>query len=82
LKQPRDLSGEKLARLLSKHCGYETVRQAGSHLRMTSKLHAGEHHITIPLQNPLIPGLLNAILPEVAANRKIDKKTLLETLFT
>ena len=81
MKQPRDVSGKELARLLAKHYGYETIRQAGSHVRMTSKLMKEEHHITIPLHDPLKPGMLSAILAEVAARKKIEKKKLVETLF-
>ncbi len=81
MKQPRDLSGKELVSLLAKHYGYETVRQAGSHLRMTSRFMGIEHHMTIPLHSPLKPGMLGAILSEVAGYLKIDKKTLLGILF-
>ena len=45
MKLPRDINGEKLAELLKRY-GYETTRQTGSHMRLTTKL-KGEHHITI-----------------------------------
>ena len=48
---------------------------------MTSKRMGEEHHITIPLYDPLKPGMLNGLLVEVAAYLKISKKTLLEILF-
>ncbi|MGB9805044.1 type II toxin-antitoxin system HicA family toxin, partial [Desulfofundulus sp.] len=44
---PRDVSGEKLAKLLARY-GYRVTRQTGSHLRLTTTIQ-GEHHITIPL---------------------------------
>jgi hypothetical protein len=44
LKHPRDLSGEKLARLLRRF-GYEITRQTGSYLRLTSA-HASYLEVT------------------------------------
>jgi predicted RNA binding protein YcfA (HicA-like mRNA interferase family) len=79
LKFPRDLSGEGLARALTKS-GYEVTRQSGSHIRLTTK-QKGEHHITIPLHNPLKPGTLNAILLEIADHFGITKKELVRFLF-
>ncbi|MBM3580497.1 MAG: type II toxin-antitoxin system HicA family toxin [Alphaproteobacteria bacterium] len=46
MRLPRDLSGDTLARSL-RQFGYETTRQTGSHLRLTTH-RGGEHHITIP----------------------------------
>jgi predicted RNA binding protein YcfA (HicA-like mRNA interferase family) len=51
MKLPREISGEELAKLLKKY-GYETTRQTGSHMRLTTTLQ-GEHHITIPATNIL-----------------------------
>jgi len=57
MKIPRDVSGEKLVKLLSK-LGYKVTRQTGSHIRLTTTLN-GEHHVTIPLHDPLKIGTLN-----------------------
>ncbi|MBI5179097.1 MAG: type II toxin-antitoxin system HicA family toxin [Nitrospinae bacterium] len=81
MKQPRDLSGREFSRLLSKHFGYEVVRQVGSHITMTTHFMGEEHHLTIPLHDPLKPGMLSALLSEVATYMKTDKKRLMEKLF-
>ncbi|MDP9120977.1 MAG: type II toxin-antitoxin system HicA family toxin [Acidobacteriota bacterium] len=46
MRLPRGLTGEDLARAL-RRLGYDTTRQTGSHLRLTTLLR-GEHHVTIP----------------------------------
>ncbi len=79
MKLPRDLDGEKLAKLLRKF-GYEITRQTGSHMRLTTHLN-GEHHITIPKHRPLKLGTLNSILKDVAEHLGISKKELMEGLF-
>ena len=79
MKLPRDLDGEKLAKLLGKF-GYEITRQTGSHMRLTTHLN-GEHNITIPKHRPLKLGTLNSILKDVAEHLGISKKELVEELF-
>jgi predicted RNA binding protein YcfA (HicA-like mRNA interferase family) len=80
VKAPRDVSGEKLAKLLARY-GYRVTRQTGSHLRLTTAL-GGEHHITIPLHKPLKVGTLNGILTDVATHLKISKEALVRELFS
>jgi len=46
MKLPREISGEKLAKLLKKY-GYQITRRCDNHIRLTTQLQ-GEHHITIP----------------------------------
>ena len=65
-KIPRDLSGDKLAKLLKKY-GYQIVRCTGSHIRLVSNL------IKI--------GTLNNILADVAEYLEISKQNLIEELF-
>ena len=79
MRLPRDLDGEKLAKLLKKF-GYEITRQTGSHMRLTTYLN-GEHHITIPKHRSLKPGTLNSILKDVAEHLGMSKKELMEELF-
>jgi predicted RNA binding protein YcfA (HicA-like mRNA interferase family) len=79
-KIPRDISGQKLARILEKYA-YETTRQTGSHLRLVSLWEGSEHKITIPNHDPIKIGTLNSILQEVADYLKTDKATLLLELF-
>ena len=81
MRLPRDFSGEEFSRLLSRHFKYKRLRQKGSHLRMASDFMGVGHQITIPLHEALKPGMLNALLVEVAAYLKMDKKTLAEKIF-
>jgi predicted RNA binding protein YcfA (HicA-like mRNA interferase family) len=60
MRLPRDLSGRDLARALGRF-GYETTRQTGSHIRLTSQEN-GEHHITIADHNGLRLWTHSAIL--------------------
>lgn len=78
-KLPRDLTGDKLAKLLRRY-GYQVTRQAGSHLQVTTQ-QGGKHHITIPKHNPLKVGTLGAILDDVAKHVGKSKNELLQELF-
>ena len=80
MKVPRDLSGDQLASRLRQY-GYETTRQTGSHLRLTSTTRGSEHHITIPRHRELRVGTLNAILSDVAAYLEVDWEEMAEHLF-
>ena len=60
---PKDLSGQKLIKLL-KPLGYEQTRQAGSHIRLTTSQN-GIHHITIPNHKPIKLGTLSGILKDI-----------------
>jgi predicted RNA binding protein YcfA (HicA-like mRNA interferase family) len=80
LRLPRDVSGHELARALGKF-GYAVTRQAGSHMRLTSKAKGAEHHITIPAHDPLRVGTLSQILGDVSAYLEIPRDELSERLF-
>jgi predicted RNA binding protein YcfA (HicA-like mRNA interferase family) len=80
VKLPRDLSGAELARLLRQY-GYEVTRQSGSHVRLTSRLHGTEHHITIPAHRDLRLGTLVSILAEVAVYLDISRSDVERELF-
>ena len=79
MKVPRDIGGADLARALQRY-GYETTRQTGSHLRLTTQ-RGGEHHVTIPAHHPLRVGTLGAILAEVASHLHRDKYELMRELW-
>ena len=64
MRLPRDLTGAQLVRALAK-LGYQPTRQTGSHVRLTCHLPA-QHHITVPLHDPLRIGTLAAMLSDVA----------------
>lgn len=80
MRLPRDTSGDDLARAL-KVFGYQVTRQTGSHLRLTTQQH-GEHHITIPLHDPLRVGTLSGILGDVAEHFGIGRDEVAERVFS
>jgi len=45
------------------------------------KFHVNEHHLTVPLHDPLRIGTLAAILADVAAHHAMTRKTLIARLF-
>jgi predicted RNA binding protein YcfA (HicA-like mRNA interferase family) len=79
MKLPRDLSGAELARLLGRY-GYEVTRQAGSHLRLTTRT-GGEHHVTVPAHASLKTGTLSGVLGDVAAHLGKEKSQIAKELF-
>jgi predicted RNA binding protein YcfA (HicA-like mRNA interferase family) len=80
MKLPRDLSGAQLIRALEQ-LGYQPSRQTGSHVRLTSQL-PKEHHLTVPLHDPLRIGTLAAILADVSAHHAISREALATMLFS
>lgn len=79
MKLPRNLTGSQLIKSLDK-LGYQASRQAGSHVRLTCP-YPKEHHITVPLHDPLRIGTLAAILADVAAHHNITRDELIQKLF-
>jgi predicted RNA binding protein YcfA (HicA-like mRNA interferase family) len=79
MKIPRDIGASELIRAL-RVLGYESVRQDGSHIRLTTTL-GGTHHVTIPNHRPLKTGtLLGGVLKPVAAHHKLTVDELLAKL--
>lgn len=79
MKLPRDLSGAQLVTALG-NLGYAVTRQKGSHVRVTTT-NSGEHHVTVPLHNPLKTGTLNGILKDVAQHLSLSREDLVKKLF-
>ena len=79
MRLPRDLTGAELVRRPAK-LGYRQTRQTGSHVRLTCKT-PRQHHITIPMHDPLRIGTLSSIISDVAEAQKIERDVLLERLF-
>lgn len=79
MKLPRDLSGEQLIKALER-LGYQPTRQSGSHVRLTCAS-PEEHHLTVPLHDPLRVGTLAAILADVAAHHRLTRDALIARLF-
>lgn len=79
MRLPRDVSGRELARALEIF-EYEITRQTGSHLRLTT-LRPGEHHLTIPVHDPLRVGTLAGILGEVAKHFELSRDEVAARVF-
>lgn len=79
MRLPRDLTGAQLVRALGRF-GYTTTRQTGSHVRLTCESPA-QHHVTVPLHDPLRIGTLAAILAAVADAHGLTRDELLQSLF-
>ena len=78
MKLPRDVSGPELVQALRK-LGYESTRQRGSHVRVTTQ-RGGEHHEAIPNHHPIKAGTLSGILKSIAAHHQMTVEELLTTL--
>jgi predicted RNA binding protein YcfA (HicA-like mRNA interferase family) len=79
MKIPRNIGASELVRAL-RVLGYESVRQDGSHIRLTTTL-GGTHHVTIPNHRPLKTGtLLGGVLKPVATHHKLTVEELLAKL--
>jgi predicted RNA binding protein YcfA (HicA-like mRNA interferase family) len=79
MKIPRDIDASDLVHAL-RILGYESVRQSGSHIRLTTTM-GGTHHVTVPNQRPLKTGtLLGGVLKPVAAHHKLTLEELLAKL--
>jgi predicted RNA binding protein YcfA (HicA-like mRNA interferase family) len=80
MRLPRDITGDDLAKAL-RVLGYETTRQTGSHMRLTTSQN-GEHHVTVPRHNPLRVGTLGGILSDVAAHFSTSRDEIADRLFS
>ena len=79
MRLPRDVSASQLVKALGK-LGYQTTRQTGSHIRLTTDEN-GQHHVTIPNHSPLRIGTLSAIVGEVAGHFGVTRDQMVERLF-
>ncbi len=79
MRLPRDLTGAQLISALTK-LGYLRTRQTGSHVRITCSQPV-QHHVTVPLHDPLRIGTLAAILQDVAQVQSLSRDELLIRLF-
>ena len=74
MRLPRDLTGAQVVRALGQ-LGYKATRQTGSHVRLTCES-PEQHHITVPLHDPLRIGTLAAILSAVAEAQGMTRDEL------
>jgi len=75
---PKDLTGSDLIKLLAT-LGYEVTRQAGSHIRLTTREN-GTHHITVPNHKPLKIGTLSGILKDIGHHFNLSKEDVWDRL--
>ena len=80
MKVPRDLSGSRLADLLSR-VGYRVTRQTARNIRLTADA-SSKRHITIPAHESLKLSVLNLIIGDVAINLGIKQDELKRKLFS
>ena len=73
------ISGRSLIQLLHT-LGYETVRQRGSHVRLSKVTAVGEHNVTVPDHKVLAKGTLSNILSSVSLWNNIPKEDLLQRI--
>jgi predicted RNA binding protein YcfA (HicA-like mRNA interferase family) len=78
MRLPRDIDGPSLVKALSV-LGYESTRQKGSHIRVTT-LCDGENHEVIPWHHPIKTGTLASILKRIATHHRLTVEKLLEML--
>ncbi|RKX35737.1 MAG: hypothetical protein DRP71_02355 [Verrucomicrobia bacterium] len=79
MKIPRNVNGSALVQALHT-LGYESIRQHGSHIRLTTEVN-GTHHVTVPNHRPLKTGtLIGGVLKPVAAHHKLSVDELLAKL--
>lgn len=79
MRLPRDLTGAELIGALSR-LGYAATRQTGSHVRLTCSS-AEQHHVTVPLHDPLRIGALAGILLAAAQAHGLTRDELQTRLF-
>jgi predicted RNA binding protein YcfA (HicA-like mRNA interferase family) len=78
VKVPRDVSGRELLRALTR-LGYQLARQKGSHVIATTQVR-GEHHVAVPMHDPIKIGTFNNILRDVGQHHGLTRDELLEQL--
>ena len=79
MKLPRERERRDACRRRFDVWGYDTVRQRGSHVRITTQVN-GEHHEVIPLHTPIRAKTLSSILKCVARHHEITVEELLREL--
>ena len=78
MKLPRDIDGPRLIKALAV-LGYQTTRQKGSHIRITTQRES-ENHEVIPFHHPIKTGTLSSILKRIAAHHGLTVDELLKLL--
>lgn len=80
MKLPRDISGERLASLLTRY-GYHETKRTGSHIRLTTTLKGKKHRLTVPAHDTVKIGTLSNIITDLASYLEMDRQALIKQLF-
>lgn len=78
MRLPRNIDGPRLVKALSV-LGYESTRQKGSHIRVTTQ-RDGENHEVVPCHRPIKTGTLSSILKRIATHHGLTVDQLLQML--
>ena len=78
MKLPRNVTGDQIVRGLQR-VGYERTRQKGDHVYVTTQQN-GEHHVSVPLHNPVKIGTLANILGSVSSHLQVDRDELIRLM--
>ena len=79
MKLPRDISGRKLAGVLTRRWGYVQVNQVGSHIILQTQT-PQHHRLSVPDHSPLRIGTLNGILRSVACTKGVSRDDIVASL--
>ena len=76
---PIDISGNDLVTCLCRHWDYHFIKQVGRHVRLET-LNPRFQRVTIPLDIEIKEGLAIVILKSVATHKRVETRTILDTL--
>jgi predicted RNA binding protein YcfA (HicA-like mRNA interferase family) len=77
MKVPRQVSSDKLIRVLERNWDYKFSRQNGSHIILTTETPA-HHSLPVPYRSTIGPGLFRAILKQVCDAKGIELEEILK----
>jgi hypothetical protein len=79
LRTPPEISGNDLVACLCRHWDYHFIKQIGRHIRLET-LNPRFQRVTIPLNGKINAGLVAVILKTVAAHKRVEVGTILDSL--
>jgi predicted RNA binding protein YcfA (HicA-like mRNA interferase family) len=79
MKLPRDISGQRLIKLLIAKWQYRQVNRVGSHIILQTE-EPRHHRLSVPDHASLRVGTLNAILRDVARAKNISRDEIIDSL--
>jgi predicted RNA binding protein YcfA (HicA-like mRNA interferase family) len=79
MKLPRDLSGQRLVKILIAKWQYREVHRVGSHIILQAE-EPRHHRLSVPDHASLRIGTLNAILRDVARAKNVSRDAIIASL--